>query len=256
MAVSDGSETDRAEALTLDEYCRSIEAHLTRRNDGHLIRIVGPAFDRVRSWAEQGIPLKVAVRGIDRYFERYYAKGPRRRPVRVEFCEADILDAFDEWRRAVGLTAGRRELIEGAAEPRPSRDSLPRRIERAIAGLTLLRSGSGTPPEWRVRDAVLAAAVEELDGLAGAARTARGEARERLREQLAALDARLLESAREAAGGERLASLDRLAAEELAPFRERMPADQWPRAKAIARDRLLRERTGLPVLPDVLPGDR
>ena len=42
------------------------------------------------------------MRGIDRYFERYYAKGPRRRPVRVEFCEADVLDVFDEWRRAVG----------------------------------------------------------------------------------------------------------------------------------------------------------
>jgi hypothetical protein len=87
----------------MDEYCRSIESYLCRKNDGHLIRIVGPAFERVCDWAERGVPLKVVYRGIDRCFERYYAKGARRRPVRVEFCEADVLEVFDEWRRAVGV---------------------------------------------------------------------------------------------------------------------------------------------------------
>jgi hypothetical protein len=82
-----------------------VEAHLCRKNDGHLIRIVGPAFEQVCGWAVRGVPLTVAMRGIDRYFERYYAKGPRRRPVRVEFCEADVMDVFDEWRRALGITA-------------------------------------------------------------------------------------------------------------------------------------------------------
>src|SRR5918993_5637438 len=86
-----------------EDYCRQIEAYLCRRNEGHLIRIVGPAFEQVCGWASRGIPIKVAYRGIDRYVERYYAKGPRRRPVRVEFCEADVLDVFDEWRRAVGV---------------------------------------------------------------------------------------------------------------------------------------------------------
>ncbi len=83
-----------------EEYCRQLESYLCRKNDGHLIRIVGPAFEQVCAWAERGIPLKLAMRGVDRYFERYYAKGPRRRPVRIEFCEADVLDVFDEWRRS------------------------------------------------------------------------------------------------------------------------------------------------------------
>ena len=87
-----------------EDYCRAVECYLCRKNDGHLIRIVGPAFEAVCAWSEHGVPLKVAYRGIDRYFERYYAKGPRRRPVRVEFCEADVLDVFDEWRRAVGVS--------------------------------------------------------------------------------------------------------------------------------------------------------
>ena len=84
-----------------EEYCRQLESYLCRKNDGHLIRIVGPAFEQVCGWATRGIPIKVACRGIDRCFDRYYARGPRRRPVRIEFCEADVLDVFDEWRRAV-----------------------------------------------------------------------------------------------------------------------------------------------------------
>ncbi len=89
--------------MQIADYCRAIESHLCQKNDGHLIRVVGPSFDMVSKWAADGVPLKVAFRGIDRYFERYYSKGPRRRPVRVDFCEADVLDVFDEWRRAVGL---------------------------------------------------------------------------------------------------------------------------------------------------------
>lgn len=98
------------------EFCREIETYLTRKNDGHLIRIVGPVFQKVCGWAAQGVPIKIAYRGIDRYFERQQAKGPgpRRRPIRVEFCEADILDAFDEWRRAVGVTAS--AAAAGAAD--------------------------------------------------------------------------------------------------------------------------------------------
>ena len=68
------------------EYCRQVEAYLCRKNEGHLVRIVGPAFEQVCGWAVRGIPIKVAYRGIDRCVERYHAKGPRRRPVRVEFC--------------------------------------------------------------------------------------------------------------------------------------------------------------------------
>ena len=47
-------------------YCREIETYLCRRNGGHLIRIVGPAFERVCGWAEAGVPLQVVVEGIDR----------------------------------------------------------------------------------------------------------------------------------------------------------------------------------------------
>src|SRR4051812_3170417 len=86
----------------ISEFCQQIETYLCKKNDGHLIRVTGPSFELVSGWARLGVPLKVAFEGIDRYFERYYRKGPRRRPVKIDFCDADVLDVFEEWRKAVG----------------------------------------------------------------------------------------------------------------------------------------------------------
>ena len=68
----------------LGEYCRAVESYLCRRNEGHLVRVVGPSFDCVAAWAAKGVPLRVACRGIDRCVDRFAAKGTRRRPVRIE----------------------------------------------------------------------------------------------------------------------------------------------------------------------------
>ena len=76
-----------------------------------------PCVRSVQGWAA-GVPLKVAEAGIDRYFERYYRKGPRRRPVRSEFCEAECLKRLTT-ARAVGVAAScptrRVVLCRGAA---------------------------------------------------------------------------------------------------------------------------------------------
>jgi len=220
-------------------YCRDVERYLCRKNDGHLIRIVGPAFERVCDWAGRGIPLKVVYRGIDRYVERYYAKGPRRRPVRVEFCEADVLDVFDEWRRAVGVGAA-----DGTAAERHQQASLPAHLERVVARLTALRSGEARA----ALDATLDATVRELDAARAGARTVRGERREALVQRLRDLDRRLIAAARAASEP---ALLERLAAEadeQLAPFRPRMAAEVFRQSHEACVDRLLREHFQLPTI--------
>ena len=94
------------------EYARQVERYLCQKNRGHLIRVVGPAFELVCGWATAGVPLKIALRGIDRCCERLEARGPRRRPVRIEFCEADVLDAFDDGAVKLGLAAALRHRGE------------------------------------------------------------------------------------------------------------------------------------------------
>ena len=242
----------QGEAATAEEYCRHLETYLCRKNDGHLIRIVGPAFEQVCGWAARGIPLKLAMRGIDRYFERYYAKGPRRRPVRLEFCEADVLDVFDEWQRAVGIpqasgAGGAGEAGEagegGGADVVGSRSSLPAHLERVIARLTALRAGKD-----RTLDQVLDDVIRELDAARSKAKSIRGEARDALIDRMHQLDGDLLDALRRQCDEAALRQLATEADEELKPFRVRMPADAYQQAHRACIDRLLRERAHLPIV--------
>jgi hypothetical protein len=222
------------------EYCREIETYLCKKNEGHLIRIVGPVFEKVTGWAAQGVPLAVAFKGIDAYCERYYAKGPRRRPVRVEFCEADVLELFDDWRRAVGVSNASGD--DAAVDRR--QDSLPSHIDRAMTRLTALRAGRGADAFSARLDAV----VRELDQLKTSAKHARGEARTAILARLSALDVELLDLARSRLNDAGRGALRARAEAEIAPFAARMIADARAAAIEAAFTRLLRESSGLPVL--------
>lgn len=225
------------------DYCRQIEAYLCRKNEGHLIRIVGPAFEQVCGWANLGVPLKVAFRGIDQYCDRYYAKGPRRRPVRIEFCEADILDLFDAWRRALGVP--RAELSGMDEDSRSKKPALAKHIERGVARLMTLRNESSRTSAFVTR---LDEVIAQLDRLQADAHGARGDMRARIVEELSSLDQGLIDAARSEATPELTTTLDREADSELAPFKARMPAGEYARAHRAATDRLLRDALGLPVL--------
>jgi hypothetical protein len=234
--------------IEVESYCREIEAYLCRKNDGHLIRIVGPAFEQVTGWARQGIPVRVAEAGIDRYFERYYRKGPRRRPVRIEFCDADVLDAFDHWRRAVGVATVAPDLeggpeVEEPAGARPARRSLAAHLESLVARLTVLRGSDKAGP---LLGATLDEVVRAIDEIRPAAAKARGDARENLLSKLREIDHGLLAAAATALGAEELAALEREALGDIEAFRSRMPAEAFDRARIAARDRLVRLHFSLP----------
>jgi hypothetical protein len=247
--------------MDVAQYCREIETYLCRKNDGHLIRVVGPSFDRVSGWAVKGVPLKIAFEGIDRYFERYYRQGPRRRPVKIDFCEADVLDVFDEWRRATGIisvAAGRGGGVPAPngspaadagetepASPKARQGSLPAHLERVLARLTNLRASGVLDPRF---DPILDRLASELDRARSRSAGVRGEARAALLARLEALDRELLEAIQGTVDAATLAAVSRDAAEELAPFRATMAADVYERAHSAAIARLLRGRFGLPTI--------
>ena len=225
------------------EYARQVERYLCQKNRGHLIRVVGPAFEMVCGWATTGVPLKIALRGIDRCCERLEARGPRRRPVRIEFCEADVLDAFDDWRRAVGVTESAGQ--DQAPGPEPRKPALSAHIERVIARLAHARgTGKADSPLHDRIDQL----IRELEALARSASRVRGEARATVVATLAQLDRALVEAAVGRLDDSRRSTLRAEAAEELAPFGSRMPADAKARALEAAFERLAREAAGLPDL--------
>ncbi len=234
------------EPEAVDEYCREIETYLTRKNDGHLIRVVGPSFEVVSDWAAQGVPLKVALAGIDRYFERYYRKGPRRRPVKIDFCDADVLDVFDQWRRAVGMASGSASSIHSPQSTiRNTATSLPAHLERVVRLLTAARVSGSLGDAF---DALIDRVAAELDAARSKSGGLRGEARQALLDRLLALDAELVQQARAALDEITRAAMMREAESDLAGFRGGMTPDAFVRAQAAALDRLVRDRIRLPVI--------
>ena len=196
-------------------------------------------------WADRGVPFAIACQGIDRYFERYYAKTNRRRPVQIQFCEADVLDLFDHWRRAVGLgvewsTAASRDSNAEESPETSRHGSLPAHLERVIARLTMLR-GTG-----RLEDESIDRFVRELDTARASSKALRGQAREAMLDRLRDVDAEMLALVSERLATSELGELRLEAAQELAPFRDRMPPDAYERAVQTCVDRLMRERTRLP----------
>jgi len=224
----------------IHDYCRAVEAHLCRRNEGHLIRVVGPAFEMVKSWGEMGVPLAIVCEGIDRTVTRAVKKGPRRRPLRLEFCEGDVLDGFDQWRRAVGVAAADEPVVPG-----PKRGTLAAHVDRVVAQLSTLRGSDRAPEALQpaIRDLVLAVDRLRADSVA-----ARGAAREAVIAALAELDLRLVHAADAALSDDRRVAVGRDADADLAPFRARLDAAQWATARAAARARLVRIALSLPTV--------
>jgi hypothetical protein len=229
-------------------FCRRVEEHLTRVNEGHLVRIVGPAFELVRQWAQDGVPLSVVLHGIDRKAERH-KHGHARRPLRIEFCEADVRDAFADWRRAVGMMPAPGVAPDGATTaldaPVARKPSLTGHLDRVVERLVAIGSRLDESEAFRDRvNAVLADAVALRDR----ARVARGPARGDIAAALEPLDRALVAAARAAADATTLAVLERDAAVELEPYRARLAPAAWQRALDATVDRLLRERVRMPTV--------
>jgi hypothetical protein len=192
------------------------------------------------------VPLKVAFSGIDRYFERYYRKGARRRPVKIDFCDADVLDVFDEWKRATGVVMA---SAASAAIHNPQstvrNPSLPAHLERVVLRLTSARASGTLGDEF---DGLIDRASAELDAARAKAGGLRGTARQTLLDRLAALDAEVVRQARSGLDESSRASLAREAESELAGYRAGMTAEAFARALDAAIDRLVRERARLPTI--------
>jgi len=236
-----GGHEEMTREFDAGEYCRQVEAHLTKVNGGHLVRIVGPGFDLVRRWAEEGVPLNIVRQGIERKAERHQ-RGRSARPLRIEFCEADVREIHDEWRRAIGVQTSEAGESSRTGNRKPS---LPRHFERVLDRLGRLTGRLDWPDQ--LRDG-LESCRGRLVTLQATAVGARGEARDHVVSQLAALDRELLELARQAAPAGLREEVRREAEADLAPYRDRLSGPSWRESVDVTFLRLLRDRLGLPTL--------
>lgn len=249
MSDRDAMHDEALSVPDIRDYCRRVEDYLTRANGGHLIRIVGPAFELVREWAAEGVPLGIVTRGIDMRVERHRASQATR-PLRIEFCAGDVRQLFEHWRRAVGLTTrapagdeGAGDATEPVSEGR--RPSLAKHLDRAIARLAAT-AGQLDAPEALREGAT--AFIDELTALRDRAKPLRGVAREELLAEVPAIDQRLAQLALHAATPDVAREVLREAEQDLAAYRNRLTGERWHKAIAAMIDQRLRARFGLPTL--------
>jgi hypothetical protein len=215
------------------------------------VRIFGPAFELVRVWYQSGVPLSIVFRGIQEKAARHHA-GRSKRPLRLEFCAADVDALFDDWRRATGIHA-RRDVdvpdphvtaphVEHSAGGR--RATAGRQLQRAIDKLALTVGRLDVPEDVQLETTRL---LEALSTLRESSRRARGEAKRDVVLKAEEIDRDLGRLAR-LSGRELLAEVEAEAAAELTPFRARLKPEDWHRSLAANVDRLLRGRLGIPTI--------
>lgn len=109
-------------------YFTEIEDTFVRRRGRHLL--LSPAdWALIENWKTRGIPLYVALRGIDRSFDSYDAK-PRRRSVKSLFyCQEEVEAQYAEWLDSRvgggGEGTGETKVSENGARPVDDDGALP-----------------------------------------------------------------------------------------------------------------------------------
>jgi hypothetical protein len=254
--------------LNYFNYFTEIEDAFIRRRGKHLL--LSPMdWALIESWKSMGVPLHVALRGVERSFDSYEAK-PRRRSVKsLLYCQEEVEAQFAEWRdRQTGAHDGgdAAETNGGGAKSkgRGSRkggggetegDGLPFPREAIAAHLAASRAETMGARKARLAKGgedelteTLARAAARLEGLErDFAAAARPDA-ELLEGALCDLEAMLDRAVRSSVEPERIEARRREAEEQLKPYRARMERAVYEQTRDNLLAKYLREDCGVPRL--------
>jgi hypothetical protein len=241
--------------LNYFNYFTEIEDAFIRRRGRHLL--LSPMdWALIESWKEMGVPLHVALRGVEKSFDSYEAK-PRRRTVKsLLYCQEEVEAQFAEWReRQTGAHAGEEDAAASNGDETTDEDALPFPREAITAHLASCREET-----VRARDARLARQGE--DGLTET--LARASARlaelekdfatsvrpdaELLEGALCDLEAMLDRAVRESVEPDRIAARRREAEDQLKPYRARMERSVYEQTRENLVAKALREECNVPRL--------
>lgn len=98
--------------LNYFDYFTEIEDTFVRRRGKHLL-LSSMDWALIESWKEMGVPLHVALRGIEQAFDSYEAK-PRKRSVKtLLYCQEEVEAQYAEWLESrVGAGDSEADLVD------------------------------------------------------------------------------------------------------------------------------------------------
>jgi hypothetical protein len=257
--------------LNYFNYFTEIEDTFIRRRGRHLL--LSPMdWALIESWKEMGVPLHVALRGIEKSFDSYEAK-PRRRTVKsLLYCQEEVEAQFAEWReRQTGAHASAEDAASNGDAAKTKRgaktkggarddeatgdDALPFPREAITAHLAACREETKRARESRVAshgedgltETLARASVRLAELEKDFASSARPDA-ELLEGALCDLESLLDRAVRESVEPERIEARRREAEEQLKPYRARMERAVYEQTRENLVAKSLREECRVPRL--------
>lgn len=239
---------------TRSQYFDEIETLFVRRRGKHLW-LSPKDWALIQSWQEKGIPLHVALGGIERTFDLHNASDHRRRDINsLSYCRGEVEAQYTEWLKTRGGPANQ---FPESSPPKVGSDAdarlpFPRaqileHLKNCHAALTEVCGGRTETHEVRFDAAVSKAAARLLwlkDSFGGAEEPDVG----RLEEELLGLEAYLSEALLTQLSPDRL-SVERLETEaRLSSYRGRVRRDVFEEMTNNLMRKRLRERLGIPPL--------
>ena len=250
--------------LNYFNYFTEIEEAFIRRRGKHLL--LSPLdWSLIESWKEMGVPLHVALRGIEKSFDSYESK-PRKRSVKsLMYCQEEVEAQFAEWVESqTGAHAKDAAVEEGAADTTAGASATS--DEGSARGLPFPRSVisahlSGCRDEIRrALDSrreragggelceALERAASRLEELASDFERSTQPNAEALETSLADIEALLDRALRGSLSEEALEDARADAAEQLKPYRARMERATYEQTLENLLAKALRERERVPRL--------
>jgi hypothetical protein len=213
-------------------YFTEIEEHFVRRRGKHMF--VSPMdWSLMATWRDSGVPLHVALRGIDRAMDTFFARQPRSssKISTLFYCHASVME---EYTRHLESHLGEEQddspgggtpAADQAAEPdRPDKEAILEFLNARIIEIKGL-PGKLTALEGAAEG--IERIVERLREIARNLETDRQVDFEALDRDLAILDETLVGELRAALSSEQLAAWELDARKELKIYRKKLPMETY-----------------------------
>ena len=200
-------------------YFTEIEDAFVRRRGKHLF--LSPMdWALMETWQQQGIPLHIVLRGVEKSFDSYEAR-PRKRTVKsLLYCQEEVEAQFAEWVEA--------HVGSSTAPAEPESDKTPfsfaaitehlQRCRKSLSELRKSRKQEDDLAEALVRASGLLADIEKDFASGGTVDT------RKLEDSLTGLERMLNDSMLSVASSGTLDELKKIVKDQLKPYRAQMDA--------------------------------
>jgi hypothetical protein len=229
--------------LNYFSYFSEIEDTFIRRRGKHLI--LSPIdWALIESWKERGVPLHVALRGIEHSFDSYEAKKQKRTVKTLLYCQEEVEAQYAEWLGSRVGSHDESDQDEPSTDKSPfSRDAVLSHLRRSLQSIEELTSQA---PE-ELRDALLRAASLVTDIREEYESAARPDTR-KLEESLTGIDRMLDDAIRTTIGDDQLAANTLEVEAQLKPYKRQMDQAAYEQTRANLVRKRLREHFDVPRL--------